>query len=172
MGPWFSLLEAWNGQSLALERVAWLRLSGIPLHLLSSEVLGLVSQLFGKVLHIPKSFEEDQNLSLVRVGVLAGEGPRIEAVVSLRWSNRCFRVRVEEELDVWNPDCLGPSVVNGADAPSSPSMSSPIIDVLPVGNQQEVGPEEDGDGSVPVDIVSSSHVAWVPMQKRERKRRL
>ncbi|KAJ0544053.1 putative RNA recognition motif domain, nucleotide-binding alpha-beta plait domain superfamily [Helianthus annuus] len=35
-GPWFSKLDPWNGQSLPLERVAWLRLEGIPLRLFDS----------------------------------------------------------------------------------------------------------------------------------------
>ncbi|KAF5784658.1 putative RNA recognition motif domain, nucleotide-binding alpha-beta plait domain superfamily [Helianthus annuus] len=38
-GPWFSKLEAWGGQSLPMERVAWLSLHGIPLQLLEPDVL-------------------------------------------------------------------------------------------------------------------------------------
>ncbi|MFS7918356.1 hypothetical protein Hanom_Chr03g00200041 [Helianthus anomalus] len=38
---------------------------------------------------------------MIRVGVLAGEAMRIEEVVTLKWKNRCFRIRVEEEQDVW-----------------------------------------------------------------------
>ncbi|MFS7960534.1 putative RNA recognition motif domain, nucleotide-binding alpha-beta plait domain superfamily [Helianthus anomalus] len=69
-GPWFSKLEPWNGQTLPLERVAWLKLCGIPLHLLDAEVLGMIGEAFGKIVHVPKLFEEDQDLSIVRVGVL------------------------------------------------------------------------------------------------------
>ncbi|KAM0049545.1 putative RNA recognition motif domain, nucleotide-binding alpha-beta plait domain superfamily [Helianthus debilis subsp. tardiflorus] len=52
-GPWFSKLDFWSGQSLPLERVAWLKLCGIPLHLLDPVVLGLVGDSFGKLLHVP-----------------------------------------------------------------------------------------------------------------------
>ncbi|KAM0012907.1 hypothetical protein Hdeb2414_s0047g00748901 [Helianthus debilis subsp. tardiflorus] len=68
--PWFSKLDLWKGQTLPFERVAWLKLSGVPLHLFEADVLSQVGEVFGKVLHVPKEFEEDQDLSVVRVGVL------------------------------------------------------------------------------------------------------
>ncbi|KAM0016357.1 hypothetical protein Hdeb2414_s0017g00509811 [Helianthus debilis subsp. tardiflorus] len=81
--PWFTKLEALRGQSLPLERVAWLKLHGIPLHLLEDVVLMQLGELFGKVLHIPKSLEDDQDLLIVMVGVQAGEAFRIGEVVTL-----------------------------------------------------------------------------------------
>ncbi|KAJ0521390.1 hypothetical protein HanIR_Chr10g0470271 [Helianthus annuus] len=53
-GPWFSKLDAWEGQSLPLERVAWLRLHGVPLHLLDPVVLKMIGELFTKVLYVQK----------------------------------------------------------------------------------------------------------------------
>ncbi|KAJ0793235.1 hypothetical protein HanOQP8_Chr01g0027351 [Helianthus annuus] len=105
-GPWFSKLGYWSGQSLPLERVAWLKLCGIPLHLLDVDVLGLVGESFGKILHIPKLSEVDLDLSIVRVGVLVGSSGRIKEGVSLKWKDRAFRIWVEEDSDVWVPDCL------------------------------------------------------------------
>ncbi|KAJ0622761.1 putative RNA recognition motif domain, nucleotide-binding alpha-beta plait domain superfamily [Helianthus annuus] len=105
-GPWFSKLDYWSGQSLPLERVAWLKLCGIPLHLLDVDVLGLVGESFGKILHIPKLSEVDLDLSIVRVGVLVGSSGRIIEGVSLKWKDKAFRIWVEEDSDVWVPDCL------------------------------------------------------------------
>ncbi|KAM0064569.1 hypothetical protein Hdeb2414_s0003g00104501 [Helianthus debilis subsp. tardiflorus] len=126
-GPWCSKLEPWNGQSLALERVAWLRLHGIPLHLLDPEILSLVGDLFGKVLHTPKFLDEDNDLSFVRIGVLAGEAQRIHETVTVKWKNKSFRVGLEEEQDVWTPDCVGASLVCGSGGSSSSLKSSPVI---------------------------------------------
>ncbi|KAM0028601.1 hypothetical protein Hdeb2414_s0018g00515841 [Helianthus debilis subsp. tardiflorus] len=56
--PWFSKLDLWNGQTLPLERVAWLKLCGIPLHLFDADVLSQVGEAFGKILHVPKCFEK------------------------------------------------------------------------------------------------------------------
>ncbi|KAJ0674368.1 putative RNA recognition motif domain, nucleotide-binding alpha-beta plait domain superfamily [Helianthus annuus] len=130
-GPWFSRLDGWNGQSLPLERVAWLKLCGIPLHLFSSDVMSLVGGLFGKVLHVPKGVEEDQDLSVCRVGVLVGEVDRINVGVAVKWRNRSYKIRVEEDLNDWVPDSLraGGTPEWGGGSPSvfSP-MSSPVVD--------------------------------------------
>ncbi|KAM0008773.1 putative RNA recognition motif domain, nucleotide-binding alpha-beta plait domain superfamily [Helianthus debilis subsp. tardiflorus] len=105
-GPWFSKLDYWSGQSLPLERVAWLRLCGIPLHLLDPVVLGLVGEAFGRLLHIPKFSEGVLDLSNVRVGVLVGLSGRIKEGVSLKWKDRSFKIWVEEDSDEWVPNCL------------------------------------------------------------------
>ncbi|KAJ0611787.1 hypothetical protein HanHA300_Chr01g0019671 [Helianthus annuus] len=104
--PWFSKLEVWYGQSLPLERVAWLNLHGTPLHLVDAEVFMQVGELFGKVLHVPNILEGDKDLSYFRVGVLAGEANRIGEVVTIKWKNMRFRVLVEEEQEIWVPDCI------------------------------------------------------------------
>ncbi|KAM0065407.1 hypothetical protein Hdeb2414_s0003g00114451 [Helianthus debilis subsp. tardiflorus] len=104
--PWFTKLDPWRGQTLPLEKVAWLKLSGIPLHLFESDVRGQIGEMFGKVLHVPKSFEEDQDLLIARVGVLVGHSSMIKDEVILKWKNRSFRIWIEEDHEVWEPDCL------------------------------------------------------------------
>ncbi|KAJ0938354.1 putative RNA-directed DNA polymerase [Helianthus annuus] len=148
-GPWFFKLEGWKGQSLPLERVAWLNLHGIPLHLLDKEVLALIGEKYGKVLHIPTAFEDSRDLSVVSVGVLVGEAGRIGEMVSLAWKGRNFRLWVEEETEAWVPDCLNGDTDVVSDSESdSPLKSSPvgIVDVdgfHPVGSQ---GGEEESPG--------------------------
>ncbi|KAJ0753972.1 hypothetical protein HanPI659440_Chr09g0341801 [Helianthus annuus] len=94
--PWFTKLDLWSGQSLPHERFAWLKISGIPLHLFDMEVLAQVGECFGKILHVPKYIEEEQDLLVCRVGILAGEANRIKEEVSLKWKNRTFRKRKRE----------------------------------------------------------------------------
>ncbi|KAF5777390.1 hypothetical protein HanXRQr2_Chr12g0535051 [Helianthus annuus] len=91
-GPWFSKLEVWNGQTLPMERVAWLSLHGIPANLLDHAVLGQIGDLFGKVLFVPTDLDADSDLSVFKIGVLAGEVQRISEVVSLKWRDRNFRI--------------------------------------------------------------------------------
>ncbi|KAJ0647937.1 hypothetical protein HanLR1_Chr15g0567271 [Helianthus annuus] len=107
-----SILIAFNDEATEkrfLEaRVIWGPwIHGVPLHVLEPEVLSRIGELFGKVLHVPRFLEEDQDLSIKRVGVLAGEVLWIKENVILKWKNRSYRVRVEEEQDEWIPDCLG-----------------------------------------------------------------
>ncbi|KAF5760294.1 putative RNA recognition motif domain, nucleotide-binding alpha-beta plait domain superfamily [Helianthus annuus] len=83
-GPWFLKLDAWEGQSLPFERVAWIRLLGVPLHLLESDVVKMIGERIGKVLYVPKSSAEEKDLSMARVGVLVGEVDRIKEFVVVR----------------------------------------------------------------------------------------
>ncbi|KAJ0804978.1 putative RNA recognition motif domain, nucleotide-binding alpha-beta plait domain superfamily [Helianthus annuus] len=124
-GPWFSKLALWEGQSLPFERVAWLRVMGLPLHLVDMDVLKSVGELFGKFLHVQKSFDDVKDLSVSRVGILVGDMERVKEFVSLRWKDRSFRIWVEEELDIWIPDCLE-GVEGGSPVSSSPLASSPV----------------------------------------------
>ncbi|KAJ0806725.1 hypothetical protein HanPI659440_Chr02g0092551 [Helianthus annuus] len=127
-GPWFSKLSVWEGQSLPFEKVAWLRVIGLPLHLLDRDIIKLVGEPFGKILHVQKDFGDANDLSFVRVGVLSGVVVRIKEVVTLIWKERNYRIMVEEELDVWIPDCLG-RMTEGSSAMSSSLASSPVINV-------------------------------------------
>ncbi|KAF5772056.1 putative RNA recognition motif domain, nucleotide-binding alpha-beta plait domain superfamily [Helianthus annuus] len=127
-GPWFSKLSAWEGQSLHFEKVAWLRIIGLPLHLLEEDVIKSMGELYGKIMHVQSGFVEANDLSFVRVGVLTDVVERIKEVVSLKWKDRSYKILVEEELDVWIPDCLGrlSSVSSGT---SSPLASSPVVNM-------------------------------------------
>ncbi|MFS7925345.1 hypothetical protein Hanom_Chr04g00283731 [Helianthus anomalus] len=156
--PWFSKVEIWDGQSLPFERVVWLKVYGVPLHLFDTEVMEMIGGGFGKVLHVMKSLVEEKDLSLSRVAVLVGEATRIREKLKLAWKDRVFRVWVEEELEDWVPDCLGergvefsPGVSSDANSPatcnggSSPVASSPVVGFSGLGNLG--GGEEVPEGS-------------------------
>ncbi|KAJ0666857.1 putative RNA recognition motif domain, nucleotide-binding alpha-beta plait domain superfamily [Helianthus annuus] len=146
-GPWFSKLSAWEGQSLSFEKVAWLRVIGLPLHLLNGDVIKLVGEPFGKILHVQKDFESADDLSFVRVGVLSGTVERIKEVIILKWKDRNYRIMVEEETDAWIPDCLG-GMSGVSPAGSSPLASSPVVRMA----EPEVGDGEfEEDEEVGVD---------------------
>ncbi|KAJ0795347.1 putative RNA recognition motif domain, nucleotide-binding alpha-beta plait domain superfamily [Helianthus annuus] len=115
-GPWFTKLESWNGQSLSLERVVWLKVHGVSLHIFEPGLLEQIGGLFGKVLHFSKFLEEEQDLSVIRLGV---------------W--------VEEDEGVWVPDCLARSEA-ASSGEVSPLQSSPMVQVPAeqVGGNDEV----------------------------------
>ncbi|KAJ0744539.1 hypothetical protein HanPI659440_Chr10g0388801 [Helianthus annuus] len=132
---WFSKLDPWNGQTLPLERVAWLKLCGIPLHLLDGDVLSQVGELFGKVLFVPKSFEEDQDLSFARVGVLVGQSRRIVEEVEVKWKDKSFRIWVEEDPVEWVPDCF--SRVSDSDSEAASASESTPVEGMQVSEDEE-----------------------------------
>ncbi|KAK9067565.1 hypothetical protein SSX86_011676 [Deinandra increscens subsp. villosa] len=118
----FSSVTIWSGQPLAFERIAWLKVKGIPLHLHTNNVVDVVGNLFGKVVHNASKGEYDHDLSYDIIGVLAGDGKRIDEEVTLNWNGRKFRVWVAEEFGEWIPDFV--DVVDKKDGESVDSDSN------------------------------------------------
>lgn len=102
----FSKISIWEGQTFGFERLAWLKIKGIPLHLLSNEVINAVGGVFGKVVHGANRAESDRDLSFEYVGVLVGDGKRVSEEVTLLWKDQKFKVWVMEELGEWIPDFI------------------------------------------------------------------
>ncbi|MFS7990228.1 putative RNA-binding domain superfamily [Helianthus anomalus] len=151
--PWFSKLESWEGHALPLERVVWLKISGVSLHLLNPEVLDMVGGVFGKVLNVKESFLKEKDLSVTTVAVLAGEATRVREMIKVVWKDRSFRVWVEEEPEDWIPDCLrfdevsksGILSLNSVDPVTDTAVSSPLASSL-VAVCSEMGSQEGGEG--------------------------
>ncbi|KAJ0599296.1 hypothetical protein HanRHA438_Chr03g0105741 [Helianthus annuus] len=114
-------------------------------------VRGFPNLTLGLVLYVPKLLEEDQDLSMSRMGILVGESFRIREVVSLKWKNRCYRVMVEEEEEFWVPDCLKSSVEisSGEDSPlqSSPVSHFPVDQLEEAEKVRKLDSQEGGRGS-------------------------
>ncbi|MFS7899292.1 hypothetical protein Hanom_Chr14g01307521 [Helianthus anomalus] len=65
---------------------------GVPIHLAADEVYDSIARHFGKIVHASQRFVEDLDLSVNCVGVLRGDGVRIE--------------EVEEVAEEWTPEGL------------------------------------------------------------------
>ncbi|KAF5783507.1 putative RNA recognition motif domain, nucleotide-binding alpha-beta plait domain superfamily [Helianthus annuus] len=85
---WFFNLESWNCQSLPFERLAWVRILGVPKHLADNDVLNNVTEHFGKIVHGSQLETEDGDLSVSWIGLLVGKGNRIHNHVSLKWMDK------------------------------------------------------------------------------------
>ncbi|KAJ0666835.1 hypothetical protein HanPI659440_Chr17g0671131 [Helianthus annuus] len=147
-GPWFSKLELWEGQVLPFERIAWLKVQGIPLHLLDPDLLRLIGNEFCKLLYVPEDFSEDLDHSTTCVGVLVGNEDRINEFVCLKWSDKQFRIRVLEEEREWLSDSLGSPEVSSPARGSGDSGSLNVLldkDLPLKENEQFDGPDPKGD---------------------------
>ncbi|MFS7946270.1 hypothetical protein Hanom_Chr06g00534021 [Helianthus anomalus] len=71
----FSRISVWDGNSDGFEHLAWLKVQGIPLHLIANEVIDVVGGFFAKVVH----------------KVLVGDGKRVSEEVVLNWKDRKFQ---------------------------------------------------------------------------------
>ncbi|KAJ0850978.1 hypothetical protein HanPSC8_Chr13g0587011 [Helianthus annuus] len=103
----FQSVDKWTGQTLRFERLAWLRIQGIPLHLLENEVINGIGGKFGKVIKGAQHGKWDSDLSYDYVGVLVSEGKRIQEEVIIQWKGCRYRVWVEEQIGDWEPEFLG-----------------------------------------------------------------
>ncbi|KAM0006120.1 putative RNA recognition motif domain, nucleotide-binding alpha-beta plait domain superfamily [Helianthus debilis subsp. tardiflorus] len=118
---WFSSLDHWEGQALPFERLAWVKIQGVPIQLADNDVLNNIAEHFGKVVHGSKMEAEDENLSVSWIGLLVGEGGRIREHVTLKCKNKSYRVWIEEEITDLTPDSVG-SVVLPSDKSSCLEM--------------------------------------------------
>ncbi|MFS8017605.1 hypothetical protein Hanom_Chr15g01382391 [Helianthus anomalus] len=89
---WFSHADIWVGQGVAYERIVLLHVHGVPLYLFCDEVIIDVCSRYGSIAKPPQMSEEDEDLSMVCVGVLMGEGKRIIEEVALSWQDKKYRV--------------------------------------------------------------------------------
>ncbi|KAF5780748.1 hypothetical protein HanXRQr2_Chr11g0475541 [Helianthus annuus] len=96
---WFGQLDVWQVQSLPYDRIAWLKVFGVPINLAEEEVFRRIGQEFGKVLHVAGLGSEDEDLSVNRIGVLVGEGKSISDEINLLWQDKCFIVWNFEDMD-------------------------------------------------------------------------
>ncbi|KAJ0796132.1 putative RNA recognition motif domain, nucleotide-binding alpha-beta plait domain superfamily [Helianthus annuus] len=102
----FDGLEVWNGQRVEFERLAWLKLHGIPLSLLCKQVMDDIAAKFGVVVQSAELPEGGNDLSYGYVGVLMKSVDRVNQKYMLNWRGNSFVVLVEEEVGEWSPDCL------------------------------------------------------------------
>ncbi|MFS7970843.1 putative RNA recognition motif domain, nucleotide-binding alpha-beta plait domain superfamily [Helianthus anomalus] len=94
------------GQTWEYERIAWLKLFGIPLCLNVESFLTDISTKFGEVIQLPNSSVGDEDLSYVMVGVLTNSVHKVQQHVNLNWKSTIYPVFVDEDCEDWVPDCL------------------------------------------------------------------
>ncbi|PWA48326.1 RNA-directed DNA polymerase, eukaryota [Artemisia annua] len=104
---WFSDLVLWEGQAMPFERVAWLKIHGVPINLATDEVYDDISSLFGKIVFPSHLCLDDGDISVGFVGILVGDGKIINDSVDLKWANKVFRTWITEEKGNWEPECVG-----------------------------------------------------------------
>ncbi|KAM0052372.1 putative RNA recognition motif domain, nucleotide-binding alpha-beta plait domain superfamily [Helianthus debilis subsp. tardiflorus] len=100
----FSSFQVWKGDDLPSDRVVYLRISGVPVHLRDSSVYDDIGGLFGKVVQESSFSWVDSDNSECSSLVLVPLGKRIEETVVINWENRRYVVWVVEDVDAWRPD--------------------------------------------------------------------
>ncbi|MFS8018832.1 hypothetical protein Hanom_Chr15g01396681 [Helianthus anomalus] len=87
-----------------MDRVATLRITGVPVHLKENSLFDRIGSLFGRVVQESSfSWLGPANSDSI-VKVLVPPGKRIEETVVMQWKDRRFVVWVSETMEVWSPD--------------------------------------------------------------------
>ncbi|KAJ0602305.1 putative RNA recognition motif domain, nucleotide-binding alpha-beta plait domain superfamily [Helianthus annuus] len=163
---WFSNFRKWSGEHIPFQRIAWLRISGVPLQLWIDGVFNCVGERFGKIIKPSTADEYDINFNYDAVGVLVNHGMTINEKVTIRWKQELFDVWVTEEHRFWTPNLCMES--DDGPEPSSPDVSSVS---KPDRDQEQVNMETDkqaNDRNNSEEVKDSeSPVNTVPVPEKE-----
>ncbi|KAF5787675.1 putative RNA recognition motif domain, nucleotide-binding alpha-beta plait domain superfamily [Helianthus annuus] len=103
---WFESAERWSGQVLKYERIAWLRVHGVPISLAVDQVFEAVGKRYGMVVQPACYSSDEKDFSYTYIGVLCGRDSRVDDRFSLSWRDKIFKVWVDEDVEEWSPDCI------------------------------------------------------------------
>ncbi|KAJ0900033.1 hypothetical protein HanPSC8_Chr08g0308861 [Helianthus annuus] len=103
----FVTLVLWEGQKLRCERIAWLRILGIPLLLFDNRVAERIASKIGRVVQTTQIDDKTEDFSYAMVAVLCNSVKRITKGCKLKWRSEEFDIAIEEEIGEWIPDCIG-----------------------------------------------------------------
>ncbi|KAJ0640459.1 hypothetical protein HanLR1_Chr16g0615751 [Helianthus annuus] len=103
---WVVSAAIWTGQVQKYERIAWLRVHGIPISLAVDEVIEAVGKRYGKVVQPACYSSDEKDFSYAYIGVLCGSDSRVDDRFSLFWRGKTFKVWVDEDVGEWSPECI------------------------------------------------------------------
>ncbi|KAM0056068.1 putative RNA recognition motif domain, nucleotide-binding alpha-beta plait domain superfamily [Helianthus debilis subsp. tardiflorus] len=117
---WFSWLYIWEGIPPIFERVAWVKILGVPVCLWDRHIFNKIGERCGRLL--VKSDAEASNGNFVeeRVAILINSGNRFSTEFNLTWKDHNIHVWVEEISGQWCPAFLD----EDCQIPGSPKLSS------------------------------------------------
>ncbi|KAM0031750.1 hypothetical protein Hdeb2414_s0017g00512601 [Helianthus debilis subsp. tardiflorus] len=107
---WLSSATLWNGEWVDYERLAWLKIFGIPAALWDCRHVIKIGERFGKVVKGVKNMFREGNLAYVHVGVILRSGKRLNEEVTVEWGEHRFTCWVSEDAGNWVPGFVEDSV--------------------------------------------------------------
>ncbi|KAJ0641671.1 putative RNA recognition motif domain, nucleotide-binding alpha-beta plait domain superfamily [Helianthus annuus] len=102
---WFETLFRWDGKVVKVEeRIAWLKVHGVPAQLALDQVFDLIGCRYGKVIKAACLSNDDHNFSYALIGVMSKVRKQIVDWVDIAWRELTFNVWVDEDVGEWIPD--------------------------------------------------------------------
>ncbi|KAF5783555.1 putative RNA recognition motif domain, nucleotide-binding alpha-beta plait domain superfamily [Helianthus annuus] len=158
----------WRGEDLQYDRLVWVKIFGIPIHLRASSLYNRVGECFGKIVGESEFSWADSDNSDSGVWILTEIGKRIEEVVNVEWGGKSYKVWVCEEVNPWVKDVIGELSVERKSSPTKSSESA----AAPTGKEKDGenrGGEKVGEETIgqPRDMESSSPMHGVHENNNE-----
>ncbi|KAL4587743.1 hypothetical protein LXL04_000617 [Taraxacum kok-saghyz] len=136
---WFSSLETSNKALVRFERVAWVKVVGLPIQAWDDSNFAAVVENMGKVLVPPSSFWNSENISAGKLCILTACRRKINEELVADLDGEIHKVGIMEVDDDWYP--FKPFMVNGS-SDSDSSGEDEEEGVPDTWNQQDMEFEE------------------------------
>ncbi|KAK9064276.1 hypothetical protein SSX86_015656 [Deinandra increscens subsp. villosa] len=104
--PWFSKLDIWRGQSFLYERVAWIKVRGVPRELWSRETFNAIGSSVGSLGQPSEACLEDGDMSGDYLSVIVSSPAPINEARTVVWQGKKFRCSVTKVCEDWRPDFI------------------------------------------------------------------
>ncbi|KAJ0716593.1 putative RNA recognition motif domain, nucleotide-binding alpha-beta plait domain superfamily [Helianthus annuus] len=103
---WFSSIKPWLGNEGFVDRIAWLRIEGVPIHAWDKDTFDMIARTFGVVISPSGATVKDCNLSYEMVGILVNSGREVKEEMEITWNGDVHKIWISEVLRDWIPDFL------------------------------------------------------------------
>ncbi|CAH1442453.1 unnamed protein product [Lactuca virosa] len=100
---WFRWMVKSDQQELRYERIAWLKIIGLPLKLWDEENFNLIASRFGRVINPFDGIGNRRDYSMGKVGVLTSEKKWINEEITITADDVKHQIGVVEYTDDWSP---------------------------------------------------------------------
>ncbi|KAJ0548186.1 putative RNA recognition motif domain, nucleotide-binding alpha-beta plait domain superfamily [Helianthus annuus] len=137
---WFSRLYVWDGQPPVFDRVAWVKVTGVPVSLWDRHVFNRIGERCGRLLVESEASVDDADLSGSIMAILVQSGKKVSEVVSISLKDHSCNSWVEEIEAVWSPSfplkvskVISPSESSAHlfesdhEQPESPTPTKPVV---------------------------------------------
>ncbi|KAJ0546756.1 hypothetical protein HanIR_Chr08g0364461 [Helianthus annuus] len=102
----FTEVKEWRGGLEKFERLAWVKLVGIPIMLWSKEIGEKIGKSFGKVVYQERMNVNSGNLNETRLGIIVNTGKEIKEEVKVNFRGQDHTVWVSELSGIWAPEYI------------------------------------------------------------------
>ncbi|KAK9049979.1 hypothetical protein SSX86_031045 [Deinandra increscens subsp. villosa] len=130
-GAWFFSMARWSRVGMVMDRIAWVSISGVPLHLWQSNTFERIGNEFGRILAMIHIDWNQWDMAQGKMVILVNSGRVIDDVKLISCGTEVYEIRISETISDWKPKGIF-SDHSGMFDDTSPDMNaSPAVPSSP-----------------------------------------